>query len=156
VASEQLACRLCHFPLTSDAGCAGCLPVKANLVVVSAIDEDAVPLAVVAAEAVGLLRKQLKMAKATQDKSSQYDPILGQETRSITNAIAKLLDSSRKLVEDGANAVEAMSFQEKAALFLEWTGTLPGPYRRRLIDQMATQGADPLKEQPSHDHVSVN
>lgn len=149
MASETLSCRLCHFPLTSDSGCAACLPAKPNLVVSSAVDEDQVSLAVVAAEAVSLLRKQLKHAKVATDKCSIYDPILGQETRAVTNAIAKLLDSSRKVVQDGADAVEAMSYQEKAALFLEWTASLPGPYRRRLIDQMQGQGSSVMKEQPS-------
>jgi hypothetical protein len=149
MANETLACRGCHFPLTSESGCALCLPVKPHLVVTSAVDDDSPPLAVVAAEAVSLLRKQLKQAKALSEQATVYDPILGSETRSITNAISKLMDSTRKVVDDGAHAVAAMGFQEKANLFLEWTASLPGPYRRRLIDQMETQGASLVKE-PVH------
>lgn len=153
---EQLACRGCRHPLTSDAGCALCLPVKVHLVVVSAVDEDAVPLAVVATEAITILRKQLKQAKSMVDAASVHDPLLAAEVRNITNAIAKLMDSSRKVIQDGADAVESMSFQEKASLFLEWTATLPGPYRRRLVEALAAQGAKTPEEQPANGPATVN
>lgn len=137
--NEVLACRGCHRTLVSDAGCALCLPVKPHLVVLSSVDDDAVPLAVVAGEAVAMLRKQLTHLKNEAKNSASYNPITASEARSVANTLAKLLDSARKVVQDGADAVSAMSFQERAALFLEWTGSLPGAYRRKIIAQLLEQ-----------------
>ena len=154
---ETLACRGCHHPLASDAGCALCLPVKPHLVVLAAVDEESVPLALVAQEAVVVLRKQLQAVKAKAKAGGlDYDPILAAEARSIANTVAKVLDSARKVVQDGAEAVESMSFQEKAALFLEWTGSLPGAYRRRLIESLMGQGTHGPLEEPPHDRPTVN
>lgn len=136
---EVLACRGCRHTLASDAGCALCLPVKPHLVCVSAVDDDAVPLATVATEAVGILRKQLTQLRNQQKLTTEYNPTVAGETRAVANALAKLLDSARKVVQDGADAVSAMSFQERAALFLEWTGSLPGAHRRKLIEQLLAQ-----------------
>lgn len=136
--SETLACRGCRHELVEDAGCALCLPVKPHLIVTSAVDEDAVPLAVVAGEAVSLLRKQLTHLKS-KSRLNAYDPLDANEARAVANTLAKLLDSARKVVQDGADAVGSMSFQEKMALFLEWSATLPGAYRRRLIESLMGQ-----------------
>lgn len=156
MSAETLACRTCHHPLTSDAGCAVCLPIKPHLVVTSAVDEDSVPLAVVASEAVSVLRKQLTAVKNAQRGQSAPDPILAGEARAIAGVLAKLLDSARKVIQDGADAVESMTFQEKAALFLEWTKSLPGPYRRRLIDSLLTQGSPLVAQQEQHDQPITN
>jgi len=140
--NEVLACRGCHHTLVSDAGCALCLPVKPHLVVLSAVDDDAVPLATVASEAVSVLRKQLTQLKNKQKLTPNYNAADASEVRAVANTLAKLLDSARKVVQDGADAVGAMSFQERAALFLEWTGSLPGAYRRKIIaDLLAQQSA---------------
>lgn len=147
--TEILACRGCRRALTEDAGCELCLGVKRHLIVAAQADEDNVPLAVVASEAVTLLRTQLTRARNMQKASSTYDPLLAGEARAIANVLAKLLDSARKVVQDGSDAVTAMSFQEKAALFLEWTRSLPGPYRRRLIESLIAQGSEhPPQEHP--------
>lgn len=124
---EILACRGCRHPLSSDAGCELCLGVKRHLIVQSA-DDDSVPLHVIATETVAVLRTQLK---GTKDANEQ---------RAIASTIAKVLDASRKVIQDGADAVEAMSFQEKAQLFLDWTAGLPGAYRNKLVDEMLKQG----------------
>lgn len=155
--NETLACRGCRHPLTSDLGCALCLGVKPHLVVSSAVDEDSVPLATVASEAVGMLRKQLTHLKSQVRLG--YNPELAGEVRAIANTLAKLLDSARKVVQDGADAVDAMSFQERAALFTEWTGSLPAVYRRKLIESLVAQnerrspGTSTAEEEPS---VSIN
>jgi len=152
---ETLTCRGCRHPLTSEAGCSLCLPVKKHLIVTAEADDDSVPLATVASEAVGLLRSQLTKARNANKAAVTFDPIIAQEARSIANVLAKLIDSARKVIQDGADAVDAMSFQEKAALFLEWTRSLPGPYRRRLIDSMITQAEKPgpVEELP---HESIH
>jgi ABC-type Na+ efflux pump permease subunit len=142
--NETLACRGCRHPLNSDAGCALCLSVKPHLTVISASEEENVSLAVVAQETVALLRKQLKHLKGKA--KAGYNAEDAHEARSVANTLAKLLDSARKIVQDGADAVSAMSFQERAALFMEWTATLPSVYRRRLIDQLISQNQRKLDD----------
>lgn len=137
--AEMLSCRMCRHPLTVESGCVVCLPVKEHLIV-SADDGAQIPLAVVATQGIGMLQRQLAALDKAQSGARAYDPVLANETRAVTNAIAKLADSTRKLIQDGADAVEAMSFQEKAALFLEWTASLPSAYRRRLVTQVEAQG----------------
>lgn len=143
----DLVCRACRRHLIDEAGCAICLGVKPHLMPVDAADEDAVPLAQLAGETAGLLRRQLQQLKVEQKKSLSYTPGLADESRKHANALAKLLDASRKVIQDGADAVDAMSFQEKAALFLEWFSTLPPAYRRRLHDQMSGR-VEPTQPEP--------
>lgn len=144
--NEVLACRTCHHTLTSDAGCAMCLPVKPHLIVQSTVDEDAVPLATVAGEAVSLLRRQLTYLKnQAKIAGATYNPIHAAEARAVAGTLSKLLDSARKVVQDGADAVSSMSFQERATLFLEWTGSLPGAYRRKIIAQLIEQNQAKLE-----------
>jgi hypothetical protein len=151
--NETLACRGCRHPLTSDAGCALCLGVKAHLVVLGSTDDDNVSLAVVAQETVALLRKQLKHLKGKA--KTGYNPEDAYEARAVANTLAKLLDSARKIVQDGADAVSAMSFQERAALFMEWTSSLPSVYRRRLIDQLISQNQRKLDDVAMKDGTQV-
>jgi hypothetical protein len=143
--NESLACRGCRHLLTSEAGCALCLGVKPHLIISSTVDEDAGSLAEVATEAVAMLRKQLKHVKQASKLAAAYDPEISAEARAIANTLAKLLDSARKVVQDGADAVGTMSMQEQAALFLEWSAKLPGVYRRRLMSSMMDQ-ADRVPE----------
>lgn len=137
--NETLSCRGCRHLLTSDAGCALCLGVKPHLVVSASVDEDSVPLATVASEAVSILRRQLIHLKGAIKLSPEYDYGQASEARAVATAIAKLLDSARKVVQDGAEAVGAMSFQERANLFMEWTSSLPGVYRRKIIENLLSQ-----------------
>lgn len=100
-------------------------------------DEDNVPLAKLASESASLLREQLKQLRALQKSAPNYDVALANESRAHANALAKLLDSARKLQEDGAAAVEVMSFQEKASLMVEFFAGLPPAYRRQLHARLA-------------------
>jgi hypothetical protein len=136
--AEAIACRGCHRPLIDEAGCALCLPVKPHLIPLEVTDEDAVPLAQLATETATLLRSQLKQLKAWQKVSPEYNMAVANESRAHAAALAKLLDSARKVIQDGADAVDSMTFQEKAALFKEWFRTLPPAYRRQLHDEMTT------------------
>lgn len=153
--NETLACRGCRHPLTSDLGCALCLGVKPHLVVSSAVDEDAVPLAQVANETVALLRRQLSHLKAKSKIG--YNAEDASEARSLASALSKVLDSARKVIQDGATAVSVMSFQERAALFTEWTASLPAVYRRRLIESMVNQNDRRLDSSVVEaEHATVN
>lgn len=151
--NETLACRGCRHPLASDAGCALCLGVKPHLIVLGATTDENVPLATVAQETVSLLRKQLTHLK--NKAKAGYNPDDANDARSLANTLAKLLDSARKVVQDGADAVSAMSFQERAALFMEWTASLPSAYRRKLIEQLVSQNQRKLDDQAMKDGTQV-
>lgn len=109
-------------------------------------DEDMVPLAQLASEAATLLRAQLKQLKLVQKASSGYDAVLANESRAHAAALAKLLDAARKVIQDGADAVDVMSFQEKALLFVEWFASLPPAYKRSLHDQLGQHLSGALPE----------
>ena len=135
--AETLICRGCHRALQDDAGCALCLPVKPHLMPADAVvDDDTVPLAQLAQEAASLLRRQLKQLQVEQRTCKTYNAAVAHESRQHASALSKLLDSARKVVEDGADAVQAMSLQERIALFVEWFGQLPAVYRKRLLEQL--------------------
>lgn len=121
---------------------------------VEAADEDAVPLAQLAQETASLLRAQLKQLKVKQKQANGYEADLANESRAHANALSKLLDASRKVIADGADAVDAMSLQEKTALFLEWFGSMPPAYRRRLHEQMASHA--PTTGIPTDDAIAIN
>lgn len=139
--SDRLVCRGCHKALTDDEGCALCHSVKPHLMPVEATDEENVSLAQLAQETAGLLRKQLKQLKAAQAGTPAYDAELANQSRQHANALSKLLDSARKILEDGASAVQSMSFSERAELFISWFSELPPAYRRKLHERMGTQVA---------------
>ena len=143
-----------------EAGCAICLTVKPHLMPAEAADEDSVSLAQLANETQALLRRQLVQLKGLQKTTAGYDAGLAKEARELSNALAKLLDSSRKVIQDGADAVDAMSFQEKANLMVEFFGSLPPAYRRQLYDRMAHMvagvSASPDPTRPSEDDVPSN
>jgi len=116
-----------------------------------AADEDNVPLAKLAGESAALLRSQLKQLSVMQKNAPGYDTVLANESRAHANTLAKLLDSARKLQEDGASAVENMSFQEKANLMIEFFSGLPPAYRRQLYGRMGQFLAVPTEEAKSDD-----
>jgi hypothetical protein len=157
--SDTLICRGCRRPITDEAGCALCLVVKPHLMPIDAGDEDAVPLSQLAAETAGLLRRQLTQLKVMQKKASGYDAVLAKESREHANALSKLMDTSRKVIQDGADAVDAMSFAEKVELFRDWFVSLPPAYRRRtmeLLNAAADSAAAALAQAKREDDAAAN
>ena len=146
--NEVLVCRGCHHSLLDEAGCALCLGVKPHLMPVDAVEDEAVPLAQLAQESATLLRSQLKQLKVMQKATKSYDPALSKESREHSNALAKLLDASRKVVQDGIDAVEVMSFKERADLFKDWFSTLPPAYRRQLHEELGSKVVTAAPVQP--------
>jgi hypothetical protein len=136
----MLACRTCRFPLSSNEGCALCLPIKPNLI---AEDEDAETkpgLAEVGSEIVAELRYALRQAKklARDEKAEEMDRFRATTLiLKIGNTAAKVLEAARKLQNDGVSAIQIMSFLERAELFIGWYTALPPPYRANIRDQMA-------------------
>lgn len=130
-----LACRNCRVPLIAASGCAVCDPFRRHLAVVDEDEDDRPSLAGVGAEVVAGLRAQLREIR----KLLKDDPgDLRAEGRllSIGNTAAKVLEAARKLQVDGVTAVNAMSFAERAELFVTWVTTLPPAYRASLRDKL--------------------
>lgn len=148
----MLACRACRIAINAAQGCAICDPVRANLVVVGEQEDDRPSLAGTAALGVTVLNRQLKAIDAELKKvpsSATHE----KRAIAVSNAVAKLLETARKLVADGVSAVETMSFREQAELFVGWFANLAPAYRADVMSKFAAfeqEISKPLAEQP-HD-----
>jgi len=141
-----LACRACRVSLAASAGCAVCDPVRRHLVVTDEADEEEAGLAGTAREVVAALRAQLRTVRSalTADRN---DERAEKRLIGLGNTAAKVLESARKLQQDGVGAVEAMAFTERAELFIGWLATLPPAYRasvRERWDRWELEVARPL------------
>lgn len=132
---ERLFCRLCRKPLSGDEGCAVCSTIKNNMVCED--DGETESLASVAGETVRLMKSQLRQLQAKQTRSPEYDPKLASETRAHAGALARVLEAARKVIQDGVDAVDAMSLKEKAELLVEWFVSLPPTYRRKIHAELS-------------------
>jgi hypothetical protein len=146
------ACRSCRIPLnaTSD-GCALCCVVRRNLVVVGESEADRPSLAGVGNEVVRELRKQLHHVGLIL-KEDPNNAKAAPRLISIANTVSKVLESVRKLQEDGKDAVNAMSFGERADLFVRWACDLPAAYRRSLLERLADYEAQLAAPVPGSEH----
>ena len=148
----MLACRACRIPISAAEGCAVCNDVRRNLVVVGETEDDRPSLSGTASEGVRLLRRQLGQL----DKDLKTNPTsLNHEKRliGISNAVAKLLETARKLVQDGVSAVDSMSFREQAELFVTWYSGLAPSYRADVMTKFAAfekEIAQPLAASPDN------
>lgn len=128
----MLACRACRVPIAAPTGCALCDTVRQNLVVAGESDEDRPSLSGTSTEMVGVLRSMLK--KLTADLKANPSSATHQNNAlKLSNALAKLLETSRKLVQDGISAVESMSFREQCELFVGWFASLAPAYRADVL-----------------------
>jgi uncharacterized Zn finger protein (UPF0148 family) len=139
---NDLACRACRKPLLAKSGCGVCDPIRKNLVVLGETEEERPSLAVVSNEAVNALRSQLRDYKtrlAVPKLKDEDRDRLHDRQRAVSGALSKLLDAARKIQGDGIQAVERMSFAERAKLFCEWYMTLPAVYRESLRKELDKQ-----------------
>lgn len=134
----MLACRLCRVDLSAPTGCDVCEPVRRNLVVVGEAEEDRPSLSGVGAEIVRMLRDEMSEIRELQrkDKAKAQPRLLA-----AANTVAKVIGEVRKLQDDGKKAIEAMSFAERAQLFIEWYAALPPAYRMNVQEQQAEHEA---------------
>lgn len=136
---NELACRACRKPLLAQTGCGVCNPWRKNLVVIGETEEERPSLASVSNEAVNALRSQLRDYKqrlAVPGVTVDDKDALHARQRTVAGALSKLLDAARKIQSDGKQAIDVMSFKERAELFVEWFLTLPGVYREALRKQI--------------------
>lgn len=132
----MLACRACRVPLSAIAGCALCDPVRQNLVVVGESEEERPSLPDLGADMVRLLRDQMKRLKDLL-KEDPDDVRAVSRLLAAGNTAAKVIGEVRKLQDDGKKAIEAMSFVERAELFIEWYAALAPAYRQSMRERMA-------------------
>lgn len=126
------SCNKCRQPLQAAKGCAICDPIRPFLTV--AISED-VSLTEVSKAAVRALQEQLEGYKAALTDPSpkaRLEPIRA-NVRAAASCLAKLLDTSRKIQDDGIKAIELMSTREQMDLFKHFYTTLPPAVRSRFL-----------------------
>ena len=129
------SCRFCRVNLAATSGCAVCDPIRPHI---TFADDQDVSLAEVSKEAVKALQEQLRGYK--QDLRAQKLPeakeAINVAVRSVAATLSKVLDSSRKIQEDGLKAVELMSSKEKMDLFEAYYLALPPAVRARFLTQL--------------------
>jgi hypothetical protein len=148
----MLACRACHRPLNSNEGCAICTAMKANLVTTEENTEEYPALSDVSSETVAALQVILKKHRSTLKNTKASAETL--ETAEVAvvrvaNTLAKVLESARKLQQDGIAAVRNMSFNDRNILFATWYQSLPPLYRKKVQDgmgQFELKAAEPLQQ----------
>jgi hypothetical protein len=132
----MLACRLCRVPISAASGCAVCDPVRQNLVVAGEDEADRPSLSGTAALGNELLNQQLRGVQKDL-KDNPRSPTAETRLLKLTAAAAKLLETSRKLIQDGVSAVETMSFREQTELFVTWYAALAPAYRADVLAKFA-------------------
>lgn len=131
----SLACRNCRVPIAAETGCAICEPLKRHLVAVDETEDDRPSLSEVGSSVVADLQYARRMAsKIMRDDTADADTRLAATGRilKIGNTAAKVLEAARKLQTDGISAIQAMSFAERAKIYVEWYCSLPPAYREQL------------------------
>lgn len=99
-------------------------------------EEDRPSLSGTSSEMVSVLRRMLKKLDADL-KNNPNSPGLKSDALKLSNALAKLLETARKLVQDGVSAVDAMSFREQVELFLGWYASLAPTYRADVLSKFS-------------------
>ncbi len=132
---------MCRVALSAVAGCAVCDPLRKHLVVVGEDEEDRPSLSGTASEAVAMLRAQLKAVRRDLD-NNPASMIAEKRGIALSNALAKLLETARKMQADGTAAVESLSFQERKELFIGWYADLAPVYRNSVREAFAQYEAD--------------
>lgn len=147
----MLACRLCRVPIAAATGCAVCDPVRQNLVVVGEDETDKPSLSGTASLSVELLNAQLREVQKDQ-KANPRSPSARNDLMKLSNTVAKVLETARKLVQDGVSAVETLSFREQCELFVSWYAGLAPAYRADVMTKFAEHEREiskPVAEGPN-------
>jgi hypothetical protein len=131
------SCRACRKPLQAAKGCVLCDPVRPHLVIREA---DDVSLAEVSKETVKTLQTQLRQYKellsAKPGPSPKQRETYNAGVRAVANALSKVLDSCRKIQDDGAKAVSLMTVSEQVGLVQGFYADLPPTQRLRLLSDL--------------------
>ncbi|HET7040346.1 MAG TPA: hypothetical protein VFH97_10705, partial [Gemmatimonadales bacterium] len=125
--------------LTAKTGCAVCDPVRRNLVVIGDRPEEAVDLGDLTTEALAAARARLKFLRSLKPDDKRYS---GRELMELVRTIAVMADAARKIRKEGIAAVNSMTFQERAELFVEWFRDLPPAHRTYVTEQLGAAAQD--------------
>lgn len=131
----MLACRACRVAINAAKGCAICDPVRQNLVVVGEDEADKPSLSGTASLGVELLNRQLRDVQSDL-KANPKSPAAENRLMKLANTASKLLETSRKLIQDGVSAVETLSFREQCELFVTWVSGLAPAYRAEVLSKL--------------------
>jgi hypothetical protein len=145
--ASALACRLCRVPISATVGCAVCDPFRRNLVVTGEDEDERPSLSGTASEVVTMLRGRLKNINGDLERNAS-SALAEKRGLAVANTLAKVLESARKLQADGRSAVEAMSFQERKELFVEWYTDLAPAYRNAVREAFAAYEVEVSKPRP--------
>lgn len=140
----MLACRLCRIPLTAVVGCAVCDPMRRNLVVVGDSEDEKPSLSGTASELVAVLRGRVAVVKQKL-QANPDDADAEHRALALGNTLSKVLESARKLTQDGLALVENLSFQERKELFVTWYTDLTPAYRNAVREAFAQYEAEVSK-----------
>lgn len=142
----MLACRTCRIALSASYGCAICNPIRKHLINTGEDEEDKPSLSTTGSDVVAALRGQLKLIRKLL-KDNPEDVKLETRLLQLANTVSKVLESARKIQQDGVAAVENMSFAEQAELFITWLTNLPPDSRKNLRgrwDEWEIEASRPL------------
>lgn len=151
----MLACRNCRVRLDSASGCAICTPLRKHIIVLGETEEDKPSLSAVSSEIVSAIRAQLKVIKGQGVANLNAELLKEKRLMGLANTSAKVLESARKLQQDGISAVENMSFPERCELFIGWITNLAPAYRATIRDkweQWELETSQPLTELQLKEH----
>lgn len=128
-----LACRACRTVLSADKGCGVCDAFRRNIVVIGDRPEDRVDLGELTTLALAAARDRLTVIRGLKPDDKRYSP---GELQGLVKTIAVMADAARKIRKEGVAAVNAMTFQERAELFLDWYENLPTAHRAFLTERL--------------------
>lgn len=120
--------------LLDERACDFCRTFKTRYLAVEGQAADDEPdLVATAEELVSLVRWNIRMLKAKTKGKGDYDPDIGRQVQALVKSANGLLDSVRKIQEQGQDALRNMGLTEKVALVQEFLDELPAMLREKIL-----------------------
>jgi len=116
-----------------------CLPIKANLISTDEDQDESPALADVSAATIAALQTILRAHRGTmkrKDTTAEQYELAEDKVIRVANTLSKVLESARKLQDDGLAVIRNMGFEARAQLFAIWYQGLPPAQRQRVSDGM--------------------
>lgn len=138
---ETLTCRTCGVGLTEPGGCDFCRDFKARQIAIRGqlASDEPVDMIECADQILSLVRHQAQLLRLQIRASKSYDPALTRELKNVGETAAKVLDATRKLYEAGDDVLQAMTLNERMALFQEWFTGLPTEVQKKVFTRLSVQ-----------------
>lgn len=138
----KLSCNKCLNLLTDAKCCVFCEDFKRNYI---GISEESLGMRAdeIGHRMLNLAAKDLARLETSHAMAKDYDAGMASEIQRAAKTITSLIDSLRKLKEEGG--AESRSFAEEKALFIEWLDTTPVMLRREVLRSIAVTFAEDLR-----------